>query len=141
MRMLKTIALSLTLLAPVTALAGQATLYKGPQCGCCESHAEHLRQNGLSVTSVVTHDLAHLRQQHGVPADLVGYHMLLIDGYLVEGHVSAVTVKRLLAERPAVKGIAMPGMPTGVPGMPGPKDGPIEVFAFGAGAPTVYVRE
>src|SRR3546814_5290457 len=69
-----------------------------------------------------------LRQEHGVPADLVGCHMLLIDGYVVEGHVSAATVKRLLAERPAIRGIAMPGMPTGVPGMPGPKEGPIEVF-------------
>ena len=141
MRIMRTIALSLALLAPATAFAGQATLYKNPQCGCCEGHAEHLRRNGLDVTSVVTHDLALLRQQHGVPADLVGCHMLLIDGYVVEGHVSAATVKRLLAERPAIKGIAMPGMPTGVPGMPGPKQGPIEVFAFGAGAPTVYARE
>lgn len=67
--------------------------------------------------------------------------MLLIDGYVVEGHVSAATIKRLLAERPPVRGISMPGMPTGVPGMPGPEEGPNEVFAFGVGAPTVYARE
>src|SRR3546814_16356019 len=96
MRMMQTIALSLAVLAPATSLAGQATLYKNPQCGCCEAHAEHLRRNGIDVTSVVTHDLALLRQEHGVPADLVGCPMLLIDGYVVEGDVSAPPRKRLL---------------------------------------------
>src|SRR4051812_4503349 len=99
MRILKTIALSLALLSPATAFAEQAILYKNPQCGCCEGHAEHLRANGIDVTSLATHDLALKRQEQSVPMDLVGCHMLMIDGYVVEGHVSAATIKRLLAER------------------------------------------
>ena len=142
MRILKTIAVSLALLFPATAFAGQGILYKNPQCGCCEGHAEHLRQNGIDVTSVPTHDLALLRQEHGVPIDLVGCHMLLIGGYVVEGHVSASIIKRLLDERPAIKGISLPGMPTGSPGMTGPKTEPFTIYTFGGeGEPRVYAVE
>lgn len=128
MRILKTIALTLALLSPAAAVAEQGILYKNPQCGCCEGHAEHLRRNGIDVKSVATHDLALLRQKHGVPTELVGCHMLLIDGYVVEGHVPASVVKRLLTERPAIKGISLPGMPTGSPGMSGPKTAPFTIY-------------
>lgn len=142
MRILKTIALSLALLSPATAFAEQAILYKNPQCGCCEGHAEHLRANGIDVKSVATHDLAFKRQEQDVPMDLVGCHMLLIDGYVVEGHVSAATVKRLLTERPAVKGISLPGMPIGSPGMEGPKTEPFIIYTFGgSGEPQVFAVE
>lgn len=142
MRILKTTALMLSLLSPTAAFATAAILYKNPQCGCCEGHAEHLRQNGIAVTSMVTLDLSLMRQEHGVPVDLVGCHMLLIDGYVVEGHVSAATIKHLLAERPPIKGISLPGMPTGSPGMPGPKEEPFTIYAFdGDGAPEVFVVE
>lgn len=142
MRILKTIAVSLALLFPATAFADQGILYKNPQCGCCEGHAEHLRQNGIDVTSVPTHDLALLRQEHGVPIDLVGCHILLIGGYVVEGHVSASIIKRLLDERPAIKGISLPGMPTGSPGMTGPKTEPFTIYTFGGeGEPQVYAVE
>jgi hypothetical protein len=142
MHILKPIALSLALLSPATAFAGQAILYRNPQCGCCEGHAEHLRANGIDVTSVATHDLALKRQEQGVPMDLVGCHMLLIDGYVVEGHVSAATIKRLLAERPAVKGISLPGMPIGSPGMEGPKTEPFTIYTFArSGEPQVFAVE
>ena len=142
MRSLMTIALSLTLLTPVTAFAEQAILYKNPQCGCCDGHAEHLRANGLDVTSVATQDLALLRQEQGVPMDLAGCHMMLIDGYVVEGHVTAATIKRLLTERPAVKGIALPGMPVGSPGMEGPRTEPLVVYSFGGDRePEVFAVE
>ena len=141
MRFLKTTAISLALLFPVSALAEQAILYKNPQCDCCEGHAEYLRQNGLDVKSLPTHDLALMRQQQGVPVELVGCHMLLVDGYVVEGHVSAAAIKRLLAERPAVKGISLPGMPTGSPGMGGPKTGPFTIYTFGGGEPQLFAVE
>ena len=142
MRILKTTTLSLALLFPATAFAEQAILYKNPQCGCCEGHAEHLRANGIDVKSVATHDLALKRQEQGVPMDLVGCHMLMIDGYGVEGHVSAATVKRLLAERPPVKGISLPGMPTGSPGMEGPKTEPFIIYTFGgSGESQVFAVE
>ena len=142
MRILKTTALSLALLSPATAFAEQAILYKNPQCGCCEGHAEHLRANGIDVKSIATHDLPLLRQQQGVPLDLVGCHMMVIDGYVVEGHVSAATVKRLLTERPPVKGISLPGMPIGSPGMEGPRTEPLVTYSFGAsGEPQVFAVE
>jgi hypothetical protein len=141
MRFLKTTAISLALLFPVSAFAEQAILYKNPQCDCCEGHAEYLRQNGLDVKSIPTHDLALMRQQQGVPMELVGCHMLLIDGYVVEGHVSAAAIKRLLAERPAIKGISLPGMPTGSPGMSGPKMEPFTIYTFGGGEPQVFAVE
>ncbi|HYG90489.1 MAG TPA: DUF411 domain-containing protein [Azospirillum sp.] len=142
MRILKTIALSLALLSPATVFAEQAVLYKNPQCGCCEGHAEHLRANGINVTSVATHDLALKRQEQGVPMELVGCHMMLIGGYVVEGHISAAVVKRLLAERPAVKGISLPGMPIGSPGMEGPRTEPLVTYTFGnGGEPQVFAVE
>jgi hypothetical protein len=142
MRILKTIVLSVALLSPAVALAEQAVLYKSPQCGCCEGHAAHLRTNGIDLEIVTTDDLALLRQERGVPEDLVGCHMILIDGYVVEGHVSAAAIKRLLTERPAVKGISLPGMPMGSPGMDGPKSEPLVVYTFGgAGASEVFTVE
>jgi hypothetical protein len=111
-------------------------------CTCCEGHAEHLRANGFDVEIKETADLTPIRQAEGVPSDLEGCHTILVDGYMVEGHVSAETIKRFLKERPAgIEGIAMRGMPTGVPGMPGTKEGPIDIFAFGGGEPTVFAKE
>jgi hypothetical protein len=142
MRTLKTITLTLALTMPASAFAATATLFKNPQCGCCEGHAEHLRANGIDVKSVVTHDLALMRQEQDVPMDLVGCHMMLVDGYVVEGHVSAAAVKRLLAERPAIKGISLPGMPVGSPGMEGPRTEPLVTYTFGGGGePQVFAVE
>jgi hypothetical protein len=142
MRILKMIALPLALLSPATAFAEPATLYKNPQCGCCEDHAEHLRANGIDVTSIATHDITLKRQEQGVPMDLVGCHMMVIGGYVVEGHVSAPVIKRLLAERPPIKGIALPGMPIGSPGMEGPRTEPLVTYTFGgSGEPQVFAVE
>ncbi len=117
-------------------------MHRMPYCTCCEGHAEHLRANGFSVEIKEVEDLTPIRQAEGVPTDMEGCHTILIDGYVVEGHVSAETIKRLLNERPkGVEGIAMKGMPTGVPGMPGTKEGPVEVFAFGSGEPSVFAVE
>jgi hypothetical protein len=120
----------------------RATMHKMPYCTCCEGHAEYLRANGFDVEIKEVEDLTPIRQAEGVPTDLEGCHTILIDGLVVEGHVSAGTIKRFLTERPnGVHGIAMKGMPNGVPGMPGPKEGPIHIFAFGDGEPTVFAVE
>lgn len=118
-----------------------ATLYKNPQCGCCEGHADHLRANGFDVTSIETHDLSLLRQRHGVAPELVGCHMIEVGGYVVEGHVSAAIIKRLLAQRPAIKGISLPGMPEGSPGMSGRKTEPFKIFELTDGPTRVYAVE
>lgn len=115
-----------------------ATLYKNPQCGCCETYADYLRENGFEVTVEPTHDLPLMKRQHGVPSVLEGCHTTLVDGYVVEGHVPVDTLVRLLTERPAIKGISLPGMPAGSPGMVGEKTGPFTIYEIGDGPTKVY---
>lgn len=118
-----------------------ATLYKNPQCGCCEGYAEYLRENGFAVTVKPTHDLSLIKRQHGVPERFEGCHTTLIDGYVVEGHVPLKSLNRLLSERPDIKGISLPGMPMGSPGMSGVKIEPFTIYEIGEGAPKVYAVE
>jgi hypothetical protein len=118
-----------------------ATLYKDPQCGCCESYADYLRENGFEVAVSPTKDLPLMKQQYGVPSELEGCHTTLIEGYVVEGHVPVQTLLRLLLEKPNIRGISLPGMPAGSPGMFGEKAGPFTIFEFGGGEPKVYAVE
>jgi hypothetical protein len=121
--------------------ARAATLYKNPQCGCCEGYADYLRENGFEVTVKPTHDLPLLHRQYGVPQPLVGCHTTLVDGYVVEGHVPVSALLRLLTERPAIKGISLPGMPAGSPGMSGEKAAPFTIYEISEGPPKVYAVE
>jgi len=115
-----------------------ATLYKNPACTCCETYADYLRENGFEVTVKPTHDLPLMKRQYGVPGELEGCHTTLIDGYVVEGHVPVSTVIRLLTEKPDIKGISLPGMPPGSPGMFGEKAGPFTIYEIGDGPTKVY---
>lgn len=121
--------------------AKTATLYKDPQCGCCESYADYLRANGFAITVKPTYDLTLIKRQHGVPEKLDGCHTMLIDGYVVEGHVPVATLNKLLTERPEIKGISLPGMPLGSPGMGGAKTEPFTIYEFSGRAPQVYAVE
>jgi hypothetical protein len=145
MRLLSVLLLIPTLALSTPAVAGessrQATLYKNPQCGCCEGYADYLRENGFEVTVKPTHDLPLLHRQHGVPEPLVGCHTTLVDGYVVEGHVPIGPLLRMLSERPATKGISLPGMLAGSPGMFGEKAGPFTIFEIGDGPAKVYAVE
>ena len=142
MRFLSVLLLIPTLALATPAVAGessrQATLYKNPQCGCCEGYADYLRENGFEVTVKPTHDLPLLHRQHGVPEPLAGCHTTLVDGYVVEGHVPIGALLRMLTERPAIKGISLPGMPAGSPGMSGEKAGPFTIYEIGDGPTKVY---
>ncbi len=131
-------------LAASSALAGQfgaATLYKNPQCGCCNEYAKYLEQNGFDVTLENTTDISPIKQQQGVPEQLAGCHTMLIDGYVVEGLVPLDVLTRLLTEKPAIKGISLPGMPVGAPGMPGPKAAPFTIYEISDGPEKVYATE
>ena len=122
----------------------KAILYKNPQCGCCEDYAEYLRGRGYKVDVIPTHDLDAIRAKHGVPDSLGGCHTTLLDGYVVEGHVPAGAIERLLRERPRIRGISLPGMPQGSPGMTGRKTEPFTIYEIGAqaaGKPRVYAVE
>jgi hypothetical protein len=131
--------------APLRAVAApiRATLYKDPQCGCCEGYAAYLRQNGFAVEVHPTTDLAEISRQAGVPSELQGCHTMFVDGYVVDGHVPVKTIRKLLSERPAIAGITLPGMPTGSPGMTGEKTAPFKIYAVHKDRtpPTVYAVE
>lgn len=116
---------------PLRAIAAptHATLYKNPQCGCCEGYAAYLRENGFEVEVKPTNDLAEISRNAGVPEELQGCHTTFIDGYVVDGHVPVEVIRRLLSERPAIAGITLPGMPMGSPGMIGNKTGPFKIYA------------
>jgi hypothetical protein len=142
MRSLKILLVALILILSGPALAQappkRATLYKSPFCGCCEEHARYLREHGYDVTVVPTGDLMLMRQHHRVPETLAGCHTILIDGYVVEGHVPAAAIDKLLRERPAITGISLPGMPEGSPGMTGAKTAPFTIYVISEGAPRIY---
>jgi hypothetical protein len=110
-------------------------VYRDPECGCCEAWAAIARDAGYAVTVESRTDMPAIKARHGVPDELHSCHTAIADGYAIEGHVPLASVARLLAERPAdIRGIAVPGMPRGSPGMEMP-DGsvdPYQVMAFGA---------
>jgi hypothetical protein len=116
----------------------KVTLYKDPQCGCCEGYANYLRGNAFAVTIVPTHDLPLLDEKYGIPADLQPCHISLIGGYVVGGHVPIEIVNRLLAAQPAITGITLPGMPLGSPGMSGEKTAPFKIYEISKGSRRVY---
>lgn len=116
-----------------------ATVFKNPQCSCCEGYGDYLRQNGYQVKMVPTNDLALIKQRQGIPAELGGCHTTLVAGYFIDGHVPIETFDRLLAERPEIDGITLPGMPAGSPGMGGQKSAPFTIYGLSRGGkPFVY---
>lgn len=116
-----------------------ATLYRNPQCMCCEAYARYMRAHGYPVTEVTdVAALEKINRQYHLPARLAGCHTTLIDGYAVSGHVPIDVVARLLKERPAVTGITLPGMAAGTPGMGGIQRAPLEILAFRNGRSQVY---
>src|SRR5229473_439338 len=135
----------LTLFAPPLRAAApiKATLYKNPQCSCCEGYAAYLRENGFEVDVKPTNDLAEISQKAGVPEEFQGCHTMLVNGYVVDGHVPVNVVRKLLSERPAIAGITLPGMPEGSPGMAGTLTGPFTIYAVtkDGAPPKVYATE
>lgn len=113
---------------------------KDPNCGCCQAWAEHLKAAGFPVDVIARQDMASVKTSLGVPDDLVSCHTAVVDGYVVEGHVPAQAIKRLLAERPAGKGVAAPGMPMGSPGMEGGAPETFDVVLFGPAGRSVFGR-
>lgn len=138
------IAIGAALIVPkdLAVAAGPAmTLWKHRGCACCTAWARHFEAAGFTVTANEVGDLGPARAAAGVPPDLAGCHTAIVEGYVVEGHVPVRDVKRLLADRPAVLGLAVPGMPAGSPGMeiPGMAGDAYDVIAFARdGTRTVF---
>lgn len=118
------------------------TVYKSPTCNCCSDWVAHMREQGFSVDVNSRVNVQPVKKQVGVPSSLAACHTSTVGGYVVEGHVPAQDVKRLLREKPDVRGISVPGMPVGSPGMErGNQVEPYKVLTFTpAGDTTVFAR-
>jgi len=114
---------------------------KDPNCGCCEGWVDHMRRAGFPVEVTSTPTTNRVKAQLGVPDDLASCHTAVVGGYVIEGHVPADAVKHLLAVKPAAKGLAVPGMPVGSPGMEADGTAPdtYDVVLFGATGRTTFV--
>lgn len=140
------LASTLLFLAACTSAAQAATyeMFRDPNCGCCGKWADHVRtENEVPVKVSVSQDMSRVKQAHGIPQDLWSCHTMTVDDYVIEGHVPAEQIERLLEERPeGVRGLAVPGMPLGSPGMEmGNRKQPYEVIAFRAdGSRYVFAR-
>jgi len=106
------------------------TVYKDPSCGCCKKWIEHLESHGYHVDAKDTPEMPQIKRSLGVPEGLTACHTAVVNGYLIEGHVPAEDIDRLLAQKPAVAGLAVPGMPMGSPGMGGSPAERYKVIAF-----------
>lgn len=135
---------TLLLTSPVAAgEAKTATMYKPLQCGCCDQYAEYLEENGfkVKVESVPDRQLETVKRMSAVPKRFEGCHTLAIDGYVVEGLVPVDTLNKLLTEKPKIRGISLPGMPAGAPGMPGRKSDSLVIYEIGAGETKIFATE
>jgi len=95
----------------------EMTVYHDPNCGCCGKWVDHMRANGFAVETVPTRDMNSIKLDLGVPRNLPSCHTAVVGDYVIEGHVPADDVKRLIAEQPEAAGLSVPGMPLGSPGM------------------------
>ena len=113
--------------SPVDNSLPLVTVHKSPYCGCCKLWVDHMRAEGFEVKVVEAEDLGPVKQRVGIPPAKGSCHTAEVDGYFVEGHVPADDVKRLLRERPEARGLTVPGMPAGSPGMEMP-DGRVQPY-------------
>jgi hypothetical protein len=122
--------------ACLSAADPQIKVYKTVTCGCCGKWVDHLKANGFEPVVENVQNLSEYRRQFGVPENLQSCHTATVGGYTVEGHVPAADIKRMLKEKPKAKGLAVPGMPLGSPGMEAPRSQPYAVLLFQNGGQT-----
>jgi hypothetical protein len=116
-------------------------VYKDPQCGCCKEWVKNLEANGFKVETMDMPDLSMIKEKYAVKPEIQACHTAIVGGYVVEGHVPADLIKQMLKEKPAIAGLAVPGMPQGSPGMEGATKERYNVLTFDrAGRTTVYAQ-
>lgn len=122
------------------ASAQEVEVWKSPTCGCCEGWVKHMQSSGFSLKVHTIDDVDPVKAAKGVPDTLMSCHTAVVDGYVIEGHVPAGDIRRLLSERPRARGLSAPGMPQSAPGMDNPGQ-PYDVILFGApDGSKVYAR-
>jgi hypothetical protein len=139
-KLMLTLATAGAVLTGTPAMAAVLEVYKTPWCGCCTAWAEAFRAAGYDVQLTDMEDLTEVRESAGVAEELEGCHTAEIEGYFIEGHVPLEAVAKLLEERPAIRGLAVPGMPSGSLGMGDDPEATYDVIAVNADGPTsVYM--
>lgn len=130
MRRRQFLALTLAVAVPVSAFAADipVTIYRNPNCGCCDVYANYLKRNGFRVELIDALDAASIHEKFHVPEQLEGCHTAVIGKHVFEGLIPAEYVKRVVDENRPIRGLSVPGMPMGAPGMPGAAKGPIHVY-------------
>jgi len=108
----------------------EVTVYKDANCGCCTEWAKHMKAAGFSVRQIDVEDMDSERRRLGIPPQLASCHTAKVGNYLIEGHVPANAVKKVLAEKPAIRGLAIPGMPARAPGMGPHVPGTLKVYTL-----------
>ncbi|MGI4843672.1 MAG: DUF411 domain-containing protein [Janthinobacterium lividum] len=137
-RLLSKSALAAALSLPMLAMAAAPVIdvYKSEYCGCCAAWVEHLKANGFAPKVTNVANPSDYRERGGIPNELGSCHTAIVQGYAIEGHVPASDIKRLLADKPKAKGLAVPAMPLGSPGMEGPRKDPYDVLLVQADGKT-----
>jgi hypothetical protein len=134
-------ALSSALPLPALAAPPSVAVWKAASCGCCEGWVKHMRAAGFPVQVTEMDDLSPVKARQGVPSALQSCHTAIVDGYVLEGHVPAPAVLRLLAERPRARGLAVPGMPLSAPGMDAGADRyDVVLFGLADGGTRIFER-
>jgi len=108
----------------------KVTIFHDPSCGCCGLYSDYMKGNGFDAEVRQMPNLAPVKEQYGIPENMLSCHTSVIDGYFVEGHVPVEAIEKLLAEKPDIKGISLPGMPSASPGMPGKKSGQFIIYSI-----------
>ena len=114
------------------------TVFKSLTCGCCGGYVDYLKKEGLDVKVENTNDMLSIKEKYQIPSEVESCHTSSIGGYFVEGHVPIEVIKKLLTEKPALDGIALPGMPMGSPGMGGNKMGEFKIYGISKGEITEF---
>jgi len=118
------------------------TLYKSYTCGCCNGWKDHMVSNGyqVNVVNMEDKDMPAIKRKYGISGSLNSCHTAIIGDYVVEGHIPSKVIDKLLTEKPDIDGIGMAGMPSGSPGMPGPKNEAWKIYAFKKGKISLYEK-
>ncbi|PIN77958.1 CopG family transcriptional regulator [Candidatus Woesearchaeota archaeon CG10_big_fil_rev_8_21_14_0_10_33_12] len=116
------------------------TVYKSPGCGCCEGYVGELERNGYDVEVVETSDMTLLKEEYNIPRTMQSCHTAIVQDYFIEGHMPIEAIEKLLEEQPDIDGIALPGMPTGTPGMGGTKQGLYTIYSLTNGEAEEFMQ-
>lgn len=135
-----TVLISVFLLGCEESSAEKVIVYKSESCGCCVQHSAYLRGEGFDVEIVIEDDMSAIKDKYNIPKEMLSCHTAIFGEYFVEGHVPIEAINKLLEEQPEIDGIALPEMPSGSPGMPGPKLEPFVIYQLIDGDYSVYIN-